>query len=674
MTSLHAPYLNETIDERYLILRKIADGGMATVYEATDQRLHRRVAVKIMHSSLVSSDHRNQYVQRFHREAQAAAHIENPHIVHIYDVGEINGVGYLVMEYVDGHTLRELMYTQSPFNVRNTLTIISQVLDGLSAAHDLDIIHRDIKPENIMINSRGNVQIADFGLAKHINNATLTPTGTLLGTATYIPPETAMDNTSVIASDLYSTGLVMWEMLTGRPAFETNNPVTVVYKHVHENVPRLVDLFPRIPKSVSDFVSHLTEREPSRRPPNAGVALKELHALSNSLSESQLEVQVSRSDIPHPRIHTAPDVSSKILSGKDSRTQSILDDATPARMQRFKKIRTWIASYQTTVAVTAIVMLILIIVGTVMWWDSYGPGSYISLPAASDISCQDTSQCTVQGADATQYKKLLTSRGLKYVVTYSHSDTVKSGKIISTTPSRVGSHISKKSAQVTMVISTGIQEITIPSDITDPDSVHGKNPIKTLKDLGFTRISHSDSEDIYSTEVPKGSVISIEPKAGRTVAHNQKITVVLSKGLKEVTMPDLTGMTRAEAIDTLNKLKLKATYKDDFSDSVPAGSVVKQSENSGTKLHWNDKVTITISQGPQTVTIPDVRGKSIARAQTMLEDLGLRVVINNKGGSDVMRQSISPGEIVSVMTGGKKTNITLTTTTQKPADLDDEDD
>lgn len=246
------------IEGRYRVIRKIAEGGMATVYEAEDTRLERRVAIKIMHMQLAQGAHREQFVERFHREAKSAAAIANPHIVQVYDTGEFNGLDYLVMEYVHGVNLRHDMNLQGTFSVREMLRVISETLDGLAAAHRVGVVHRDIKPENILINDRGHVQITDFGLAKAASQATLSTTGMLLGTAAYLAPEMIEDNKATMQGDLYSVGIMAWEMLAGDVPFTSDNPVTMVFKHVHEDVPSLTSTCTGINQQVADFVSHLT--------------------------------------------------------------------------------------------------------------------------------------------------------------------------------------------------------------------------------------------------------------------------------------------------------------------------------------------------------------------------------------------------------------------------------
>ena len=296
----------QTIEGRYRIIRKIAEGGMATVYEAVDERLDRTVAIKIMHTQLAQGIHRAQFVERFRREAKSAAAIANPHIVQVYDTGEFNGLDYLVMEYVHGVNLRHDMNMQGTFSVRETLRVISETLDGLAAAHRVGVVHRDIKPENILLNDRGHVQITDFGLAKAASQATLSSTGMLLGTAAYLAPEMIENNQATKQGDLYSVGIMAWEMLAGDVPFTSDNPVTMVFKHVHEDVPSLQTVCPGIDPRVAAFIQHLTARAVNDRPADASDALHELQQLTPQLDMRAWQyrklLDVERDNVHEPTI------------------------------------------------------------------------------------------------------------------------------------------------------------------------------------------------------------------------------------------------------------------------------------------------------------------------------------------------------------------------------------
>lgn len=739
----------QIIDDRYRIVRKIADGGMATVYEAIDARLDRHVAVKVMHAQLAQGPHREQFVERFHREARSAAAIANPHIVQVYDTGEIDGRNYLVMEYVHGVNLRYEMNQQGPFTVRETLRVVAETLDGLAAAHRVGVVHRDIKPENILLNDRGHVQITDFGLAKAASQATLSTTGMLLGTAAYLAPEMIENNQATPQGDLYSVGIMAWEMLAGEPPFQSDNPVTMVFKHVHEDVPPIITRCPGIEPSVSAFIARLTARLVEDRPADAMEAHRLLRPV---IAEMPMEAwQYRRSDDPRraeatgdgvsplapnglvpPRRDTGmgtkdsngsedsaaratdtppqppamssaatpSEVSSTTVmdnrstdgaKGADTRTRVLATDPNADR-----KPRSITSQDAFTQAITAsdtsdiqpsstaehsrggrprskvpiIIAIIMVVVlaagaGCGAWWYYLGPGSYWTMPKPTDLTCKTGKDCTIKNVSWSSFRSTLNVAGIPYSVAQEYSDSIDEGNIISTTPSTVGAHISKRNAgNVKITVSKGIRQATIPSDITDASTENGKDPLTALEKAGFTNISHNVNNDEYSLTVPKNALLSISPDPGTTMDHNASVTVKLSLGPMPVNMPDVVGRTKDEAQALFDSLQLKASYSEDYSDTVPSGSIISASQAVGTQLHWGDTVDVVVSKGPQTVTLPDVTGKSTSEATSILEALGLQVKVSAPLGDlthTVRLQSPSAGQQVRVRdANGNKTVITLT--------------
>lgn len=727
------------IEGRYRVVRRIAEGGMATVYQAVDERLDRTVAIKIMHIQLAQGPMREQYIERFHREATSAAAIANPHVVQVYDTGEFNGMNYLVMEYVHGVNLRHEMNEQRTFTVRETLRILSETLDGLSAAHRLGVVHRDIKPENILLNDRGRVQITDFGLAKATSQATLSATGMLIGTAAYLAPEMIAYNQATPQGDLYSVGITAWEMLAGTVPFQSDNPMTLAFKHVHEDVPSLTESCPDIDPSVAAFIAHLTARAVDARPADAVEALRELRSITASLpipawqyrkpvdsltqgdsidDDSSIPVPPAPSttqpasagpattiiapsatavidhttdatatsvipsatdaaNIP-PTPSTTPDVTQTISrmqlndiplmddarqSGHESTGAVANESNTPQRARSKKRI---------AVIVAVIIVLILALGGgTFAWWYFRGPGSYWTLPQPNDISCAKDEACPITNADWSDYKAALTVASIPYTVNEVFSDTVAKGNIIATNPANVGDHVSKRdNSTVTVTVSKGVQQATIPSDILDPNSDNAKDPIKALENAGFSNIVHNDANDQYSETLPAGVALSVTPDPGTTLNHNDQVTVVLSKGPMPVKMPNVEGLSRNELQSTFAELKLTANITEEFSDSVPSGNVISASVKPDTELHWGDSVDVVISKGPETVAVPSgLVGKQESEVVSTLEGLGFKVETNRILGGlfgtvrDVQYDgtSISEGANVRLRdTDGNATVITLT--------------
>lgn len=906
MTPANNGPIGELIDGRYSVVRRIADGGMATVYEATDVRLGRTVALKMMHTQLAQGPHRDQFIRHFRREARSAARIANPHIVQVYDFGEWRGLDFLVMEYVDGSNLRYEMARQGRFSVERMLHVVGETLDGLAAAHREGVVHRDIKPENILLNRRGHVQITDFGLAKAASQATMATTGMLLGTASYLAPEMIERNLATKQGDLYSVGVMAWELICGVVPFESDNVMTVVFKHVHDDIPDLKTIYPDIPEKVSAFVRHLTMRAPEARPKDADAALEEYHALVQALTPGQLawraqqapspqavgstmsrlaglvanpatdgaaargmainpttgqvediavataatnetpavpappaspadgagrngaaqaaadqagatstdgaaEQMVDTARIPRtagsrpahmPTVHeqdddtaqydtpdtpangvptptpsasdtpydtpetapadtpasgpsapvpprsvpapprrstpsapspaaplpdgivadaftfasdTAPDApdapstsapapapshaSSGVLpatepgattrlpnaaplqrttvfdtpSGttapQDSRTlvYAPSSDAEAARDMPTEPIDRKAAKKHTGVklAVTLLLTLLLLAGASAVWWFFSGPGSYNELPAASDVECAAGAQCTVEGAGWDSYRQTLDGLGIVYQVTERNDDTVAAGHIISTTPSTVGSHVSIRGGIVDVVVSRGPVMVTVPSDILDASSANGSDPVTALTNAGFTNVVHDGSNDQYSLTVPEGAAISVDPAPGTTVDHNTQVTVVLSRGPKPVTFPDVVGKTRQDVEKALSDDQLNVTWKEEYSDSVESGVVISASSSAGDTLHWGDSVTVTVSRGPEMATVPNVVGKSYDDAAATLSALGFQVqkktTILGDWTDQVRQQSVSAGDTVRIRdTNGNPTVIELT--------------
>lgn len=723
MSEAEDPRIGKVIDGRYLIDRKIADGGMATVYLATDSRLERKVAVKIMHTQLAQGPRREQFVQRFHREARSAAAVANPHIVQVYDTGEYDGLDYLVMEYVHGINLRRAILSNGTFTIRDTVRVISETLDGLSAAHLAGLVHRDIKPENILINDRGHVQITDFGLAKAASEATLSSTGLLLGTAAYLAPEMIEDNTSTPQGDLYSVGVMAYEMIAGQVPFQSDNPVTMVFKHVHESVPPLSALDAGVPEPISRFVLHLTARHMQDRPANATAALVELEALARSLTPAQLAFRIppqpgagepDPSQPPRPIVttplidedgaRTVPDTDgdadgngtghgadggtsigrTRVLptashedfgpqGGGDTSSEGTvsptkpLDTADGPRNGTAGKGTKARRPYVLPIAIALIVALVASGCAFGAWWWFRGPASYWVVPQAEDVTCSQY-PCPVAGADWSRYEQLLKVSGIAYAVSEEYSDDVARNHVVSIDPD-AGAHLSKRAGDtLKVVVSKGKRQATVPTNILDCTAT--PDPLAALKDAGFTNLPSTDSlTKEYSTDVAAGCALAIKPDPGKTTDHDATITLTVSQGPQPVQMPDVVGKTKDDAMAELLKLQLTIKYVLEHNDSVDSGKVVSADKQPGTRLHSGDTVNLVISSGPQTATVPSgLVGKDEDDVTKQLEDLGFKVkterVLGGVFGTvrDILNgdTSISGGADVRVRDkNGKPTVLTI---------------
>ncbi len=677
----HAPE-NQVIEGRYRVVGKIAEGGMATVYQAVDERLGRTVAVKIMHIQLAQGPQREQFVERFHREARFAAAITNPHIVQVYDTGVFDGLDYLVMEYVHGVNLRYEMNQQRTFSVRETLRIVGEILDGLAAAHCAGVVHRDIKPENILINDRGRVQITDFGLARATSQATLSSTGMLLGTAAYLAPEMIQNNQATAQGDLYSVGIMAWEMLTGEVPFSSDNPVTLVFKHVHEDVPSLLTRCSGINADVAAFISLLVQREVDARPADASVALAQLQKLRSTLT---LEDWQYRLPAHAPQNTTAEDVLAAPPAPPASPTRrfddhtatlnpvipnqtTVMPVQTPVQQQDDTEATTQFsydpdalgaggkdggidarnatgpsdddqskngASRKRKTAIIASIIVVLLLAaasGGWAWWYFKGPGSYWTMPQPEDLTCDSSTTCAITNVKWSSYEDLLKFSNIEYETSEEYSDTIEEGSIIRTSPENVGDHVGKRDSQkVSVVVSKGTEQATVPSDILDANSDAGKDPINALRNAGFDNIKQTEaSEDTYSMDVPQGALLALSVDPGATLPHNTKITVTISQGPKPVTMPEIVGKTKDDAQQTLDELRLTANWTEQYDDKIAKGVVISASAKSGDALYWGDSVDVVVSKGPETITLSNYVGKKASDAKAELEKLGFSVKISSQ--------------------------------------------
>jgi serine/threonine protein kinase len=614
------------LDGRYQIISPIAQGGMASVFLALDQRLNRRVAVKIIHSQLAQGEHGEQFLRRFRNEVTCAAAVANSHIVQVYDTGKVHDLPYLVMEYVRGTDLRHEITREKSLSVRTTCRILAQTLDGLAAAHAAGITHRDMKPENILLTTRGSVKITDFGLARVVSQQTTGTTGLLLGTAAYLAPETIEDGTSTPASDIYSIGIMAYEMLTGTIPFMADNPVTTVFRHVSMDVPAISMVDPHFPPTLTQFVSQLCARSLSDRPADGEHALALLNHVIAGLSPDQLNYRhqigertlhtrpLAGAEIPHHgadhgvpfpsggtqilahpgrAAHLAPQSrpSAEAAPAADhpiDRTTALplalRSNQPPAPVPSSARSATVRRHTGRKVALSLIISLLvagLCVGGGWYWWNQWGPGSYVSVPAVPGLTCSSTRSCPVTGGDWTRYRSLLDEAGISSSTKNAYSESVPQGKMLSLTP-RVGSRLPKKSAHVTVTLSQGPRPVTVPS-------LTGLTAQKAHNELEKVGLSYQSSEE-YSDSVAAGSVIATNPGAGQSVRKGSTIHVTVSRGPQMVSVPSVVGLGRADAVSRLEKLGLKVKTQPSligehlhqvFSQSVSGGQKIRLHDTHG---------------------------------------------------------------------------------------------
>ena len=657
------PVIGRLVDSRYEIVDRVARGGMATVYKAHDRRLERSVALKLMHPHLADSA---DFVSRFRREARAAARLSNPGVVAVYDQGSLDGVAYLVMELVEGPNLRDLI-ASGPLSVKEALGLTAQVLRPLGAAHRAGLVHRDVKPENVLLPADGSVaKVADFGLARAITEAAQTTTGNVLGTVAYLAPELITAGDSSPRADVFSVGVILYELLTGEQPFAADTPIQIAFRNVHEDVPLVSVLVPEMPAAVDELVADMTRREPQKRLADADEALARLRGVVASLTPSEMsvkrgggtgslrtqEVLAANAEAARQAVRQEPSDDEAPAAG--FRTVSLpigSIGADPAGATRPLEREAVTGSAQETTALalprarsrrrTAIALGALAVLGVGgtgagWWYTQEGPGRHVDVPEVVGLP-QDEAQAAIVAA------------GLVWAApTRAYSDTVASGSVVSCDP-RPGSSV-RIGAAVTAVVSLGIEQKEVPS-------VVGSSQQEAEEAIRQAGLAVGAITQAYSSSVAEGQVISSDPAAGAMVNHSSAVAIVVSKGRRPVTVPNVVGMKEQDATSALQDVDLTVgQVSRTYSDTVAEGLVISSSPKAGASGYVGDSVDLVVSLGPEMVTIPDVTGKSEAEAVSALEAVGLVVSVSDVwGGLFDTARSTEPAAGTSVRKGSTVT-------------------
>lgn len=605
---------------------------MATVYLARDRRLDRRVALKVMHAHLADSP---DFVARFRREARAAARLSNPGVVAVYDQGTVDGLAYLVMELVEGSNLRVLL-ASGPVSVKEALELTAQVLHPLGAAHRAGLIHRDVKPENVLLPADGSVaKVADFGLARAITEVTQTTTGNILGTVAYLAPELITKGVATPRADVFSVGVILYELLTGVQPFTADSPIQVAYRTVHEDVPAPSLLVPGLAPGVDELAAAMTRRESSSRLADADAALAAVREVLDSLSEEELAVRRGEDGTDHSDAGTRT-VSLPIGSIGGDATRALAREAAVTQSQETAPVAG--ARRTRRRAVLGAGVLVLLAGGvTGVWYFGIGPGRRVTVPDIAGLS-EEQARDALVGAELEWG-----SPGRDY------SDTVPAGSVISATPAP-GSSVRVGTA-ITAVISRGVEQKKVPDVVGKPQA----EAEKAVEEAGLS--VGAVTED-FSDDVAAGAIISSSPASGEMVNHSSAVAMVVSKGRRPATVPDVTGKSLEEATAAIQEAGLTLSGSTEaFSDDVAAGLIISSDPAAEAEGYfYGDSVSVVVSKGPEMVTVPEVVSKSEADAKAALEAAGLVVSVNRiLGGFFGTARSTDPAAGTSVRKGSTVT-------------------
>ena len=614
--------IGRLIDGRYQVRSRIARGGMATVYLATDLRLERRVAIKIMHGHLADD---SDFKERFIQEARSAARLAHPNVVNVFDQGQDSDMAYLVMEYLPGINLRDLLNEHKILTTEQTLDIMEAVLSGLAAAHKAGIVHRDLKPENVLLADDGRIKLGDFGLARAASANTATGAA-LLGTIAYLSPELVTRGIADARSDIYAVGIIMFEMLAGEQPFKGEQPMQIAYQHANGQVPSPSSKNPRVPAELDELVLWATAREPDQRPRDAKVMLEQLVETQQQLQTAlpTAATQVQRTVVlPSDLAGMGTEAETQIIGNPRPKQQTgptgpLATEATVALAETADKRRKrgwWIF---------AIVLVLAAVAGGVGWYFGAGPGAVVTVPTSIIGTTPDDATTT------------LTDLGLVVSpkTTEAYSSDVPVGSVTGTDPA-AGASVQKGST-ITLELSLGSKPVDVPEVVgaTQEDAEALIADAGFILDTASTVTEFSSKVDegivmrVYGNEGGKEDGKRVRLKNGDSYFDQAPIVIVVSLGA----LPSVTGLTVDEAIRALDAVGVIGEEgKSTFSDDIESGRVISGANAvSDEAVRPGSTIKLTVSRGPQLFEVPGVAGMLVKDAKQTLEDAGFVVTFNGQ--------------------------------------------
>jgi serine/threonine protein kinase/beta-lactam-binding protein with PASTA domain len=618
------PLLGRLLDGRYEVSGRIAQGGMAVVYSAFDTRLDRTVAVKVMHPALAADE---DFVARFRREAKAAAKLSSPHVVSVTDQGRDGDVIFLVMELVEGRTLREVLREAGRLSAPEALEIMIPVLEALAAAHRAGLIHRDVKPENVLVADDGMVKVGDFGLARAVEASPLTATtGLLLGTVAYLAPEQVARGVADARADIYACGIMLFELLTGKPPYQGPTPLQVAYQHLNEDVPPPSSVVPNIPKAVDRLVTDTTSRDPAGRPHDATAMLFRTRAILDRID---------------------PDGSARGLSLEHNATAPLeidLDTAEAAALELVRRRQT--GGRPATPASPAAFSRSFVDGMDGIPDIAFGSGS--PFPASSASKSPAISAASSQANTADPFfdedhhdleegqqpaESFLSRRkSRKQTARDAKFEKQRARKRRFLRPGRVALIL-----LVVLSVAAGLIGWQLAGRRTTVPTVIGNSPAAAQAALRAAHLKpRLVAVEVYSETVPKGQVGATDPAPGKRVSRGSVVSVELSLGPERYTVPTVTNLQLSDAVSALRVAHLHPdTPTEVYSDTVAVGSVVSITPAAGSVVKPSTPVAIKVSKGPQPVTAPKITDLTGDAAKAALEKAGLKVTVAQAFSSTV---------------------------------------
>jgi serine/threonine-protein kinase len=617
----------EIIDGRYQLTGIVASGGMATIYSATDLRLDRQVAVKIMHPHLAQDE---KFVERFIREAKAAAALSHPNIVSVLDQGWNQGGApcvFIVMELVEGATLRDYLSEQGALPIDRVIQLVIPVASALAAAHRLGIVHRDIKPENILVSKEGRIKIADFGLARGaLLGSTMTAeSSVILGSVSYLSPEQVKRGIADSRSDVYSLGIVIFELLTGQKPFSGDDPVQIAISHVNSRVPAPSSINPKLATELDLLVLRATDVDPDKRPRDCGELLEELRALSEKLDPRKRQLSLELDLPPLPLIQPVRERSKsakRIFQGETASTNAKEEPVMAKERSGALKKRQISKRVRRNRRIAFGIFFALLVGG---WYLFAGPGSKVIVPSLAGFTVKDA-------------RGELKDLGLEVQIGQEEfSEDVAEGRIIKSDPA--GGGRIEPNGVVTVTISKGKERFLVPNLI-------GLKPEVAQEQIDENKLVIGEVIEEFSDDYPKGLIIRTSPSAGERVKRDSVISLFISKGIEQIAIADYKGKSGEQALTELTEAGFNVESKYVFSEDLPPGAVISQTPGA-TEIDKGSKVTLFVSKGSEFVYIPKVVSLPRDKAIAILEDLELKVVVKRAGGNkSVIRISPSAGSKV----------------------------